>query len=206
MITSEHDCQDLTANSMPPSLDIDWHLLGSHFLSFLERKEPTVFFESFIKKLKVKERSTNHWEKRIKSLDLIFSVMKFKAVSWKIWDSERTLPVPSLWTPFSLWWSLKHRENLAFSQSSFKIWDSRRTLPVPSLWTPFSLWWSLKNTKKNCFFTEQFHEKYEILGGHCQCQVSEPHFLFILTDSHLEPVFFPKFSFCTLRTFKKPSH
>ena len=128
--------------------------------------------------------------------------MKFKAVSWKIWDSERTLPVPSLWTPFSLWWSLKHRENLAFSQSSFKIWDSRRTLPVPSLWTPFSLWWSLKNTKKICFFTEQFHEKYEILGGHCQCQVSEPHFLFILTDSHLEPVFFQNFHFAHLEPSK----
>ena len=128
--------------------------------------------------------------------------MKFKAVSWKIWDSGRTLPVPSLWTPFSLWWSLKHRENLSFSQSSFKIWDSRRTLPVPSLWTPFSLWWSLKNTKNFCFFTEQFHEKYEILGGHCQCQVSEPHFLFILTDSHLEPFFFQNFHFAHLEPSK----
>ena len=36
-----------------------------------------------------------------------------------------------------------------------------------SLWTSFSQWWNSK----------QFHEKYEIPKGHCQCQVSEPHFL-----------------------------
>ena len=40
-----------------------------------------------------------------------------------------------------------------------------------SLWTSFSQWWN------SFFFTEQFHKKYEIPEGHCQCQVSEPHFL-----------------------------
>ena len=34
-----------------------------------------------------------------------------------------------------------------------------------------------KTQRKCVFFTEQFHKKYEIPEGHCQCQVSEPHFL-----------------------------
>ena len=41
----------------------------------------------------------------------------------------------------------------------------------------FSVTKSKKHRENVVFFTEQFHKKYEIPEGHCQCQVSEPHFL-----------------------------
>ena len=116
--------------------------------------------------------------------------MKFKAVSWKIWDSERTLPVPSLWTPFSLWWSLKHRENLSFSQSSFKIWDSRRTLPVPSLWTPFSLWWSLKNTKTFVFSQSSFMKNMRFRKDTASAKSLNPIFSVMKSKTQRKLVFF----------------
>ena len=124
--------------------------------------------------------------------------MKFKkylfhrAVSWKIWDSGRTLPVPSLWTPFSLWWSLKHRENVSFSQSSFiKKYEIPEGHCQCQVSEPHFLCDEvLKNTKKTFFLTEQFQEKYEILGGHCQCQVSEPHYLCTVAAGHIQLFFY----------------
>ena len=98
---------------------------GPHFLSD-EIQKISFSQSSFMKNMRFRKDTAS-----AKSLNPIFSVMKSKTqrkcvffteqFHKKIWDSRRTLPVPSLWTPFSLWWSLKKTQRkLFFSQSSFK--------------------------------------------------------------------------------------
>ena len=69
-------------------------------------------------------------------------------------------------------------QKISFSQSSFmkNMRFRKDTASAKSLNPIFSVMKS-KTQRKCVFFTEQFHKKYEIPEGHCQCQVSEPHFL-----------------------------
>ena len=141
---------------------------GPHFLSD-ESQKISFSQSSFMKNMRFRKDTDS-----AKSLNPIFSVMKSKTqrkcvffteqFHKKIWNSRRTLPVPSLWTPFSLWWSLKHRENVSFSQSSFI-------------------------------------KKYEIPEGHCQCQVSELHYLCTVAAEHIQ-LFFYKQIFIKIMRFE----
>ena len=78
-----------------------------------------------------------------KSLNPIFSVMKFKkhkkllffhrAVSWKIWDSGRTLPVPSLWTSFSFYTDGQSLRTFFFQNFHFAHLEPSKNLHTKNL-------------------------------------------------------------------------
>ena len=58
-----------------------------------------------------------------------------------------------------------------------------------------------KTQRKCVFFTEQFHKKYEIPEGHCQCQVSELHYLCTVAAEHIQ-LFFYKQIFIKIMRFE----
>ena len=87
-------------------------------------------------------------------------------------------------------------QKISFSQSSFmkNMRFRKDTASAKSLNPIFSVMKS-KTQRKCVFFTEQFHKKYEIPEGHCQCQVSEPHFLCDEVLKNTKKTFFSQSSF-----------
>ena len=120
----------------------------------------------------------------------IQSLMKFKKKTQLVHEkSRRTLPVSSLWTPFSLWWSLKHRENLSFSQRNFinNMIFQKDIASAKSL-NPF---FSVIKSKTQRFFLFLHSFIKEIPEGNCQS--SEPNFL--CDEIKRKNIFFSQTSF-----------
>ena len=99
-----------------------------------------------------------------------------------------TASAKSLNPIFSVMKSKTQRKLVFFTEQFQNMRFQKDTASAKSLNPIFSVM-KFKKHKNFCFFTEQFHEKYEILGGHCQCQVSEPHY----TDGQSLRTFFFQF-------------